>query len=110
MRRAPWLHLLLVFLPLPLAGQVVLTAGSPAEVGMSARVLKAGVGLYEDAVEAGALVGAVLLVAKDGKIVLKEALGWRDKAGDLPMETSTMFRMASNTKPVVATGVGILVG
>ncbi|NNF25610.1 MAG: beta-lactamase family protein, partial [Gemmatimonadetes bacterium] len=42
--------------------------------------------------------------------VLKEALGWRDKAGDLPMETSTMFRMASNTKPVVATGVGILVG
>ena len=93
----------------PLAAQVVVSEGTPAEVGMSARVLEAGVGLYRDAVESGDLVGAVLLVAKDGKVVLKEAIGWRDRARGLPMETSTMFRMASNTKPVVATGVGILV-
>lgn len=103
------LALLAVFLPVPVAGQAVITEGSPADVGMSARVLEAGVGLYQDAVEQGELVGAVLLVAKDGTVVLKEALGWRDKAAGLPMETSTLFRMASNTKPVVATGVGMLV-
>ena len=92
----------------PLYGQAVLTPGSPSDVGMSATVLEAGVGLYREAVERGDLVGAVLLVAKDGRVVLKEAVGWRDKARDLPMETSTLFRMASNTKPVVATGVAIL--
>lgn len=76
---------------------------------MSAGVLAGGVALYEEAIGRGDLVGAVLLVAKDGKVVLHEALGWRDKARGLPMEPSTMFRMASNTKPVVATGVAALV-
>ena len=87
----------------------VVSRGRPADVGMSAGVLAGGVALYEEAIARGDLVGAVLLVARDGKVVLHEALGWRDKARDIPMERSTMFRMASNTKPVVATGVAMLV-
>ena len=87
----------------------VVTRATPAEAGMSAGVLAAGVALYEQAIERGDLVGAVLLVAKDGKVVLHEALGWRDRARDIPMEPNTLFRMASNTKPVVATGVAMLV-
>lgn len=81
----------------------------PAEAGMSASVLEGAAGLYREVVERGDLVGAVLLVAKDGRIVLHEAVGWRDKARGLPMELNTMFRMASNTKPVVAAGVAMLV-
>jgi CubicO group peptidase (beta-lactamase class C family) len=88
---------------------VVLTSGTPGEVGMSSAILEAGVQLYRDAVEAGDLVGAVLLVAKDGKVVLHEAVGWRHKGRGLPMERNTMFRMASNTKAPVATAVSILV-
>jgi len=76
---------------------------------MSAGVLAGGIALYEEAIARGDLVGAVVLVAKDGKVVLHEALGWRDKARGIPMEPNTMFRMASNTKPVVATGVAMLV-
>ena len=87
----------------------VVTRATPAEAGMSAGVLAAGVALYEQAIARGDLVGAVLLVAKDGKVVLHEALGWRDRARDIPMEPNTLFRMASNTKPVVATGVAMLV-
>ena len=87
----------------------VVARGTPAEVGMSAGVLAGGVALYEEAVQRGDLVGAVLLVAKDGKVVLHEALGWRDRARNVPMEPNTLFRMASNTKPVVATGVAMLV-
>ena len=87
----------------------VVTRGEPADVGMSAGVLAGGVALYEEAIARGDLVGAVLLVAKDGKVVLHEALGWRDRARDVPMEPNTLFRMASNTKPVVATGVAMLV-
>lgn len=88
---------------------VTISRAAPAEVGMSAAVLQGGVGLYQEAVDRGDLVGAVLLVAKDGKVVLHEAVGWRDKAQDLPMEPNTMFRMASNTKPPVATAIAMLV-
>lgn len=96
--------------PAPLTAQgTTVTRGTPAEVGMSAGVLAGGVALYEEAVERGDLVGAVLLVAKDGKVVLHEAVGWRDRARNIPMEPNTLFRMASNTKPVVAAGVAMLV-
>ena len=88
---------------------LALAWAQPTEVGMSAGVLAGGVALYEEAVASGEVVGAVLLVAKDGKIVLHEALGWRDKARGIPMEPNTLFRMASNTKPVVAAGVAMLV-
>jgi CubicO group peptidase (beta-lactamase class C family) len=93
----------------PETTDVTLSPGTPEEVGMSSAILEGGVQLYRDAVEAGDLVGAVLLVAKDGKVVLHEALGWRNKGKDLPMEPNTMFRMASNTKPTIGTSIGILV-
>ena len=91
------------------AQDVTLTPGKPEDVGMSSAVLAGGVQLYREAVERGDLVGAVLLVAKDGKVVLHEAVGWRHKGKDLPMERNTMFRMASNTKPTIATAINILV-
>lgn len=94
----------------PLSAQgTTLTTGTPEEVGMSAAVLQAGVGLYREAVARGDLVGAVLLVARNGKVVLHEAVGSRNWEANLPMEKNTMFRMASNTKPVVATGAAVLV-
>ena len=88
---------------------ITLSMGMPDEVGMSSAILESGVQLYREAIEAGDLVGAVLLVAKDGKVVLHEALGWRHKGRELPMEKNTMFRMASNTKPTISTAIGILV-
>jgi CubicO group peptidase (beta-lactamase class C family) len=85
-----------------------LSYGEPADVGMSAAVLEGAVGLYEEAVERGDLVGAVLLVARRGRIVLHEAVGFRDEENGLPMERNTLFRMASNTKPLVATAIAQL--
>ena len=94
----------------PISAQgTVIARATPADAGMSAGVLAGGVALYEEAIERGDLVGAVLLVAKDGKVVLHEALGWRDKARGIPMEPNTLFRMASNTKPPVATAISMLV-
>ena len=86
-----------------------LSYGEPEEVGMSRAVLEGALGLYHEAVERGDIVGAVLLVARKGKIVLHEAVGMRDKERGLPMERNSMFRMASNTKPVVATAIAQLV-
>ena len=91
------------------AQDITLSRGTPEDVGMSSAILQSGVQLFREAVDAGDLVGAVLLVARDGKVVLHEAVGWRNKGKGLPMEPTTMFRMASNTKPTIATAVSILV-
>jgi CubicO group peptidase (beta-lactamase class C family) len=110
LRRPIFLALFMALAVSPvLAQDVTLSMGTPEEVGMSSTILEGAVQLYRDAVDEGELVGAVLLVAKDGKIVLHEALGWRHKGRDLPMELNTMFRMASNTKPPVATAISMLV-
>ncbi len=86
-----------------------LSYGQAEDVGMSPSVLAAAVGLYEEAVERGDLVGAVILIARQGRIVVHEAIGMRDQEQGLPMERNTMFRMASNTKPLVATAIAQLV-
>ena len=85
-----------------------LTYDSAASVGMDAARLDEAAQLYRDAVDRGDLKGAVLMVARRGVIVLHEAVGWRHEAYRLPMEPDTLFRMASNTKPVIGTAVLIL--
>jgi len=91
------------------AQDVTLTPGSPAEVGMDEAILKAGVNMFKVAVEKDVLRSAVLFIARKGKIVLHEAIGWKDKKRGVSIKKDAMFRMASNTKPVVATGISILV-
>ena len=110
-RSATALILVLCALPASALSQQVrkLSYGAPEDVGMSAAVLDGAAGLYRESVERGDLVGAVLLVARQGRIVLHEAIGLRDQERGLPMERGTLFRMASNTKPVVATAVANLV-
>ena len=89
----------------PAVAQQATTLGydSAASVGMDAALLDEAAQLYRDAVDRGDLKGAVLMVARRGVIVLHEAVGWRHEAYRLPMETDTLFRMASNTKPVIGT-------
>jgi CubicO group peptidase (beta-lactamase class C family) len=77
----------------------------PEAVGMSSEILEAGMSLFQEAIDSDEIRGAVILVARDGKIVLHEALGWRDVDRRLPMRRDTVFHMASNTKPIVAAAV-----
>ena len=87
----------------------VLTYGTPESAGMDAAPLAQAASLYRGAVERDELRRAVVMVARRGRIVLHEAFGWRHRGYGLPMERDTLFRMASNTKPVVAAGALILV-
>lgn len=82
--------------------------GTPEQAGMSASVVDAAFGLYREAVDRGDLVGAVVLVARNGTVVLHEAVGMSDMAAGTPMARNTLFQMASNTKPVIATAVGMM--
>lgn len=92
-----------------LAQDVTLSPGTPDEVGMDETILNAGVSMFKVAVERDSLRSVVLLVARKGKVVLHEAIGWKDKEKGIAIKKDAMFRMASNTKPVVATGISILV-
>jgi CubicO group peptidase (beta-lactamase class C family) len=86
-----------------------LPQATPASVGMDAATLAKGVDLYREAVARDDIRGAVLYVARRGKVVLHEAVGFRHHGYRLPMEKDTLFRMASNTKPVIAAAVLLLV-
>src|SRR5262245_13600470 len=59
-------------------------------------------------VEAGALAGAATLVWRDGQVVQTAAVGWRDMETKLPIERSTLFRIASMTKPITSTAALML--
>ena len=85
-----------------------LVYGSPEEVCMSSKGLNKALQLYKDCISNGDLVGAVLLVSRNGHVVLHEAVGLRDKENNLAMEKDTLFRMASMTKPIISTGILIL--
>ncbi len=98
----------LLFLSAPAwtaAADVKLRAGKPEEVGIASHLLDTGVKLVRQSVDEGHIHGAVLLVARKGRIVLHEAIGWRNAEDRLPMKRDTLFKMASNTKPVIATAV-----
>ncbi|HXF75967.1 MAG TPA: serine hydrolase domain-containing protein, partial [Methylomirabilota bacterium] len=63
---------------------------------------------FEEAVADGVFPGAVALVSKDDRIVYERAFGYRSLLPQkAPMEISTIFDLASLTKPI-ATTVGIM--
>ena len=79
-----------------------LPRAKPEEVGMSSeRLADIGKTLNAD-VAAGRMPGAVLAVARHGKLVYFEAFGYRDKAANAAMTTDAIFNIASMTKPMVA--------
>lgn len=49
------------------------------------------------------IVGAVVLAARDGEIVYRRAAGSADREHGVPMREDAIFRLASFTKPLVAT-------
>src|SRR6266446_2835014 len=61
-------------------------------------------------VESNTLAGAVILVGSKDKILSLEAVGWSDIAARKPMKTDALFWIASQSKPMTATALMMLVG
>jgi CubicO group peptidase (beta-lactamase class C family) len=79
-----------------------LPTAKPEQVGLSAeRLSKITVTLKAD-VAKGVLAGAVLLVARHGKIAMFEAIGVRDPATKTPMTKDSIFRIYSMSKPITS--------
>ncbi len=81
----------------------------PEDVGFSSERLKRVTSVIQADVDKGAIPGAVLLVARNGKIAYLEAIGFQDPDKKTPMSTDAIFRIASMTKPITAVAVMTLV-
>jgi CubicO group peptidase (beta-lactamase class C family) len=94
--------LALSVLPVPQARSAeLLPKADPASVGFSAeRLNRIGARLKADS-EAGTIPGAVLLVAREGKIAYFEAFGVQDPQTKAKMSRDSIFRIYSMTKPLV---------
>jgi CubicO group peptidase (beta-lactamase class C family) len=102
-----WLSLLLG--AAPVAGALAATpTAQPETVGLSAERLHRVDELVQRNIDAGEISGAVTLVARNGQIVHLAAHGVMDVASKKPMQTDTVFRIASMSKPVAAVAILML--
>src|SRR5262249_33478078 len=75
-------------------------AAKPEAVGLSAAGLEKAKAAVSRLIKTDKIAGAVVLVARHGKIVLFDAQGVRDVATGKPMEKDTILRFYSMTKPI----------
>ena len=81
----------------------------PADVGLCPDRTQRLMDVLRREVASGRLPGAVAMVARRGQIALFEAVGLQDPATGAPMQTDSIFRIYSMTKPVVSVAVMMLV-
>ena len=92
----------------PLEGAPFPYAESAEDVGVSSDAIWLFKERLYSRMVARHLVGAEILVIVDGRIVLHQAMGWADNADLVPLERNSIFRLASMTKPLVATATLML--
>jgi CubicO group peptidase (beta-lactamase class C family) len=82
---------------------------TPEAVGMSSERLNRLTETFQRDVDAGEIPGAVVLVARNGKIAYEKAFGYQSREGNVPMKSDAIFRLASMSKPITSVAVMMLV-
>jgi CubicO group peptidase (beta-lactamase class C family) len=93
----------------PAWSQGIPKAQSPEEVGFSSVRLKRLSDRLNEGVKTGEIPGAVVLIARNGRIVMFDAFGYRDRETKAPMKTDAIFRIASMSKPITSVAAMTLV-
>ncbi|MBJ2136337.1 beta-lactamase family protein [Paraglaciecola chathamensis] len=75
---------------------------NPKKVGMSKARLERIEPAMQAFVDEQKLAGTLTLVARKGKVVHVEGVGYRDREAEAPMSEDTIFRIYSMTKPITA--------
>jgi CubicO group peptidase (beta-lactamase class C family) len=81
-----------------------LPASNPLEQGFSREGLQRIDAFFADEIANGRFPGAVLAIAKNGKLVVYKAYGYLNKAVNTPMTVDAIFNIASMTKVMTAVG------
>src|SRR5437762_11147481 len=88
-------------------GAQPLPVAKPEQVGMSApRLAKIGAALKKEVAD-GSFRGAVVMVARKGKLVYHDAVGMQ--SASVPMSEDSIFRIYSMTKPLASVAAMMLV-
>lgn len=86
------------------------TTASPLRTGSPHAHLSLGIqAVVQQALDERRLVGAVVLVARDGELIHQQAAGLADRESAQPMALETVFRLASVSKPIVSAAALVLV-
>ncbi len=102
----------MALLPGPLTGAAraaELPREKPEALGLSSTQLGKITARMKQDVEKGAIPGAVLLVARHGKIAYFEAVGQQDPQAKIAMAKDSIFRIYSMTKPITSVAAMMLV-
>jgi CubicO group peptidase (beta-lactamase class C family) len=86
-----------------------LAPAAPERAGMSSERLARLTTALDSYVQEEKLAGSVALVARKGRIVYHRAFGQRDREAGDAMRTDSIFRIASQTKGVIAVATMMLV-
>lgn len=89
--------------------QTQMSLAAAEKVGMSAEKLAKVVPALQQLVDDKKIPGAIVMVARHGKIVLHDAVGMRDIESAKPMETDSILRFYSMTKAITSVSVMMLV-
>jgi CubicO group peptidase (beta-lactamase class C family) len=85
-----------------------LPEAKPEDIGLSTAGLARLGRVMRGEVERGRVPGAVALIARRGRLAYFEAFGKRDPASAAPMQSDTIFRIYSMTKPIVSVAAMML--
>ena len=86
----------------------VLQTAAPQTVGMSEAGLQRIDQLLREYTTADRVPGAIGFVARDGKIVYRQAFGFADEASRTDLKADAIVRIASQTKAITSVGVMML--
>ena len=87
--------------PLPVA--------NPSDLGLCPERTQRVIAVLQREVDRGYIPGAVVLLARHGRLALHQAVGQLDPAAGTAMGTDAVFRIYSMTKPVVSVAIMMLV-
>jgi CubicO group peptidase (beta-lactamase class C family) len=86
-----------------------LTVAKPEDVGLSTSRLEKVAHRFKQEINEGHLPGAVIMIARKGKLAYAESFGFQNKDNGTTMSKDAIFRAYSMTKPLVAVGAMTLV-
>lgn len=104
----PLLASIALFAPASTPQESPFPPASALEQGVSPAALAELDALVASFVEDDEVVGAELLVIKNGRTLLHEAYGWNDREHERPMATGTVFCVRSMTKPLIGAAILML--
>jgi CubicO group peptidase (beta-lactamase class C family) len=106
--KTTWLAALLCLVTVNFVEAQGLPTARPEQVGLSSERLNKLTATLKADVDRGVIPGAVVLVARHGRVALFEAVGVRNPETKAPMTKDAIFRIYSMSKPITSVSAMML--